>query len=73
MVCHHLAKFGGHRYCSSRHIMLQANRVIKGQVTLAIGTPQYKPPPAKFGGHKFCSSGVIMAVACHVTLQNRVI
>ena len=53
MVCHHLAKFGGHRYCSSRHIILQANHVIKGQVTLAIGTPQYKPPPAKFGGHKF--------------------
>ena len=29
MVCHHLVKFGGHRYCSSRGIMLLLCHVIK--------------------------------------------
>ena len=45
-VCHHLAKFGGHRYCSSRDVFslsrdqARLHDYMKGQVTIKIGAPQ---------------------------------
>ena len=34
MVCHHLAKFGGHRYCSSRNIKFLICHVIKQDLVI---------------------------------------
>ena len=43
MVCHQLAKFGGHRYCSSRDMFLVCHVIkttgLKGQVSITIGAP----------------------------------
>ena len=53
MVCHHLAKFGGCRYCISGDIIflvcrvITQNHVLNGQVTIAIGVPQCKSPPGQ--------------------------
>ena len=36
MVCHHLAKFGGHRYCSSRYMFLICDVTLQNQMIEAI-------------------------------------
>ena len=36
MVCHHLAKFGGHRYCSSRDMFLICDVTLQNQMIEAI-------------------------------------
>ena len=64
MLCHHLAKFRGQRYCSSRDMFLvchviKQNHVIKGSDDYdnrTIGAP------SKSGGHRQCSSGDIMVL-----------
>ena len=77
MACHHLAKFGGHRYCGSRNVMflvchlIYQNHVIKGSDE-CIEAHRGKLQPVKFGGHRD-SCGGIMAFVCHVALQNYVI
>ena len=44
MDCHHLAKFGGHRYCSNRYVFSlsrdQPNYVIKGSCEYSDGSSQ---------------------------------
>ena len=50
MVCQHLSKFGGHRYCSSRDMMflvchvIKQDHVIKGSGGYNNRAPQGKPP-----------------------------
>ena len=54
MVYHHLAKFGGHSYASSKDIMFLVCHVktrpqgkttqLKGQVTITIAVPQGNSP-----------------------------
>ena len=34
MVCHYLAKFGGHRYCSSRDMFLVFHVIKQGHVII---------------------------------------
>ena len=36
MVCHHLAKFGGHRYCRSRDMFLVCDVTLQNQMIEAI-------------------------------------
>ena len=42
MVCHHLAKFSGPRYCSSRDMMLLVCHVIKRENRVIKGSVDYK-------------------------------
>ena len=52
MDCHHLAKFGGHRYCSNRYVFSlsrdQPNYVIKGSWNIATEVPEGKSPTHQF-------------------------
>ena len=71
MICHHLAKFGSHRYCTSRDEILLFCHVIE-QDHMIKGSDDYngRSPsshhPAKVGGHRHYSSGEIMVLVCHV-------
>ena len=83
MVCHHLAKFGGHRYCSSRDItflvchVIKQGHVIKGSGDYinrcCLSTSTLRHHPAKFGGHRHCSRGDIMVLVCFVISQDHII
>ena len=52
LLCHHIAKFGDHRYFSTRDIflvshMIKQGRIIKVQVTMTIIAPRGKSPSYK--------------------------
>ena len=70
---HHSTKFGGHRHCGSRDIMIfvcyvtSQNHVIHHD-TLPIKVRYH---PVKIGGHSNSGSRDIMIFVCHVTLQNQ--
>ena len=73
MAFHHLAKFGGHRYCNSRNIMFLVCHVIKhDQVNKGSGDYSDRRPlkvshgSAKFGGHRHFGSRDIMILVCHM-------
>ena len=65
MVCHHLTKFGSHKYCSSRDIMATWS---EGHAMLCIGTCQ-----SKFGGQRNSGIRDIIIFVCQVTFQDHVI
>ena len=47
MVYHHLAKFGGHRYCSSTDIIFLVCHVIKLEHTIKWSGDYNKKSPSK--------------------------
>ena len=65
MVCHQLAKFGGHRYCSSRDMFLVCH-VIK---TTGL---KVSPHLAKFVGHRYCNCGDISFILSRDLAKPRV-
>lgn len=73
MVCHHRAKFGSHRYCIGRDIMLlfcdviEQDHVIKGWGNYSDrNTPKDKSSTAIFSVYRHGSSGGLMALVYHV-------
>ena len=75
MVCHHHAKCGGHRYFSSRDVMvlvchvISKNHLIKVSCDFMDGSASrlmLSHHPAKFGGHRHCGSGDKMFLVAEV-------
>ena len=58
-----LAKFGGHRYCSSRDILFFDCQMIKQDHIIKWSRALHS---TKFGGHMHCGIGDIMLLVCHV-------
>ena len=79
MVCHNLARFGGHRYCSSRNIILFVCHLIKQDREIKVSgdcndaSPSSHHRPAKFGGHRQCRSRDTMVLLCHMIYEDHVI
>ena len=76
MVYHHLGKFRGHSYASSKNIMFLVCHVIKkttklkGQVSKSLKVIHH---PTKFGNHRHCGIQDIILLVCHVTSQDHLI
>ena len=79
MVCHHLAKFGGHRYCSSRDMFLVCDVTLQNQMIEAINdfmvrsSSRYVIILPKFGDHRQFGRGDIRLLLYHVISKDHVI
>ena len=68
IICHHPAKFGGHRRCDSGDIVCfvtwsRKTTWLKIRTTLWVGVGHH---PTKFGGYRQSNIGDIFVLGCHV-------
>ena len=84
MVCHQIAKLGGHRYCDHMYFCKGDTTVFVGHVTLqnymikalwlyALESLKVSHRHKKFGGHRHSVSGDMAMLVCHVIWQDHVI
>ena len=64
-VNYHLVKFGGHRHCDRKSIIILAS---KFHATLWAGVHQSKLPFCQIGGHRLCGSRDETISVCHVII-----
>ena len=62
MVCHHLVRFGNHRYCSNSEMFLVFHVIKRDHVTIkaiiTIGSLKVSHHPTIFGGYRLGTGGV---------------